>query len=178
MKFQSTPPAQGATRGTVGHWFTSCCFNPRPPRRGRHEIALEVAAVTFVSIHAPRAGGDLQPFGDRIGEGAFQSTPPAQGATRSPSSGSPRDEVSIHAPRAGGDKALLARQSIPVVSIHAPRAGGDVQCESFGAFPKSFNPRPPAQGATLFLFRTGLQTRSFNPRPPRRGRRGKIRERN
>ena len=56
--FQSTPPARGATaarRSTLGH---SLYFNPRPPRGGRPgENHVDYRDV-YISIHAPREGGD------------------------------------------------------------------------------------------------------------------------
>ena len=55
----------------------------------------------FVSIHAPRAGGDLIVGAMRIG---FR--------------------VSIHAPRAGGDAALVHRCGFPDVFQSTPPARG------------------------------------------------------
>ena len=56
---------------------------------------------------------------------AFQSTPPARGATVN----MPRSDldagISIHAPREGGDPAELQNKPYKVISIHAPREGGD-----------------------------------------------------
>ena len=58
-----------------------------------------------ISIHAPRAGGDLPP-GNRQPLG---------------------NVISIHAPRAGGDdKSIMEIATLASISIHAPRAGGDV----------------------------------------------------
>ena len=36
---------------------------------------------TYISIHAPREGGDDGEYDNFITMGAFQSTPPARGAT-------------------------------------------------------------------------------------------------
>ena len=58
-KFQSTPPARGATM------LFTCCDE----------------VIGTISIHAPREGGDgirIRPFKPRV---KFQSTPPARGAT-------------------------------------------------------------------------------------------------
>ena len=80
--------------------------------------------------------------------GAFQSTPPARGATGVPAFGIADIRISIHAPREGGDRAFLyapARQQI-------------------------FQSTPPARGATLFRGRLGQLEDNFNPRPPRGGR--------
>ena len=79
-RFQSTPPAWGATETNAqvlredqvsihaprvggdprqrnflsGH----ICFNPRPPRGGRRPRPMPVDLTMMVSIHAPRVGGD------------------------------------------------------------------------------------------------------------------------
>ena len=34
-------------------------FNPRPPRGGRHADVAAMAISAFISIHAPREGGDV-----------------------------------------------------------------------------------------------------------------------
>ena len=103
MGFQSTPPARGAT--------------------GRN---YQKQAIPFISIHAPREGGDAKGWGLVA-----------------------KQEISIHAPREGGDSSALMlwlfppdfnprpprggrpaltiyrKRSINVISIHAPREGGD-----------------------------------------------------
>ena len=55
-------------------------FNPRPPRGGRRDILRLAAHGRFISIHAPREGGDVE------------LTDVA-----------PKEIISIHAPREGGD---------------------------------------------------------------------------
>ncbi len=101
-RFQSTPPARGATIVT------------RPTKAGN-----------LISIHAPREGGDSSagveqagifdfnprpPRGGRLSckvvncaEKLFQSTPPARGATFHDDLIRYTDYISIHAPREGGD---------------------------------------------------------------------------
>ena len=122
--FQSTPPARAATQ--MGQWWQAKHgFNPRRPR-GRRQVRARDRAQELrsrVSIHAARAGGDV----DWPGQCASASC------------------VSIHASRAGGDQSTrqllrLARFNprrprgrrrgaggLPrgKVSIHAARAGGD-----------------------------------------------------
>ena len=102
-----------------------------------------------ISIHAPRAGGDVDYFGVSADYILFQSTPPVRGATDNgqrnatarhnfnprPSCGGRRvvdkvpcytEIISIHAPRAGGDFIPRYHNGKGVeISIHAPRAGGD-----------------------------------------------------
>ena len=57
-RFQSTPPARGATAGAVVH-----------------------DRLPGISIHAPREGGDHLVHAAASPNGLFQSTPPARGAT-------------------------------------------------------------------------------------------------
>ena len=62
-----------------------------------------ISSRTEISIHAPREGGDVL---HRINAGAlaaFQSTPPARGATLKAAGGLEAFKISIHAPREGGD---------------------------------------------------------------------------
>ena len=58
-KFQSTPPARGATLLPFPLSFLSSDFNPRPPRGGRLLDFLGTVLDFIISIHAPREGGDL-----------------------------------------------------------------------------------------------------------------------
>ena len=59
--------------------------------------------TVYISIHAPREGGDIN-FND-IKRGTM--------------------DISIHAPREGGDEHPAASASMRVISLHAPREGGD-----------------------------------------------------
>ena len=146
-RFQSTPPARGAT------WF-GCrrvrrksisihapreggdCrrrgfrpllryFNPRPPRGGRQRHLAGVKTSFTISIHAPREGGDgieavAQPAVD------ISIHAPREGGDTGNSGAASATGISIHAPREGGDaaeaKAIREEENI---SIHAPREGGD-----------------------------------------------------
>ena len=57
---------------------------------------------------------------------AFQSTPPARGATNKVIFVSQSTTISIHAPREGGDVRPHGKKlQICRISIHAPREGGD-----------------------------------------------------
>ena len=74
-----------------------------PRAGGDGEEGSEDDRWTNVSIHAPRAGGDLATYAAWMLSDAFQSTPPARGATGMPIGVGVVRGVSIHAPRAGGD---------------------------------------------------------------------------
>ena len=103
-KFQSTPPARGATAGPIvqNHLHN---ISIHAPARGATVVHRTGYAIDGISIHAPREGGDSvaafeigghnhfnprPPRGGRLrflgAENnltveAFQSTPPARGAT-------------------------------------------------------------------------------------------------
>ena len=56
----------------------------------------------YISIHAPRVGGDETRRCNSGGK-LFQSTPPVWGATQDLINFFQKIEISIHAPRVGGD---------------------------------------------------------------------------
>ena len=124
LLFQSTPPARGATA------FMPCqCQRPwisiHAPREGGDVTAILNSGIPVISIHAPREGGDL------VGHRAFQDPPDFN--PRPPRGGrllalwvvAGLDVISIHAPREGGDKFTRYQLGLAVISIHAPREGGD-----------------------------------------------------
>ncbi len=98
--FQSTPPVWGATHAT-------------------HDLHIS----HFVSIHAPRVGGDTDP-------GVYASV----------------QVVSIHAPPCGGRPVIPNhREGVLVVSIHAPvwgRRTSKADCRGW----KRFQSTPPCGG--------------------------------
>ena len=79
-QFQSTPPARGATYRSHIRWDRRR-FQSTPPARGATVGHFQIAPTVFISIHAPREGGDSgkSPPSSNVSE--FQSTPPARGAT-------------------------------------------------------------------------------------------------
>ena len=102
-RFQSTPPARGATTSTCFLsliWIISihapregsdakylelsqsCAdFNPRSPR-GERPLSTPICAWSpHISIHAPREGSDQGGIQQCRAESQFQSTLPARGAT-------------------------------------------------------------------------------------------------
>ena len=122
--FQSTPPARGATAacpavpdlGEIsihapregGDWTSRAIlpirfyFNPRPPRGGRRRFCPQVHSDGDFNPRPPRGGRRL-PSCANLRRLAFQSTPPARGATSWPQADRSRACISIHAPREGGD---------------------------------------------------------------------------
>ena len=104
MPFQSTPPSQGATAGRAMIHCKYFVFQSTPPSQGATDITDYTANASFISIHAPFAGGDQCQSMHRMRQAdfnprplrrgrhitprvfnptvLFQSTPPSQGATR------------------------------------------------------------------------------------------------
>ena len=79
-------------------------FQSTPPARGATVVVLsKMMRERSISIHAPREGGDILPPCLRGVTAVFQSTPPARGATVLCISTAQYHKISIHAPREGGD---------------------------------------------------------------------------
>ena len=148
----------------------------------------------WISIHAPREGGDSASRSLYTPSAIFQSTPPARGATPTVPDADDDSDISIHAPREGGDHSILRLlNDRPNISIHAPREGGDhsilrllndrpnisIHAPREGGDQKqhtqeqhtsnNFNPRPPRGGRRPGPSQPG-RPQDFNPRPPRGGR--------
>ena len=78
--FNPRPPC-GGRRYRRGHGGHGRDFNPRPPCGGRLFVGPQCDRSLPISIHAPRAGGDLNAKWHRQHQSVFQSTPPVRGAT-------------------------------------------------------------------------------------------------
>ena len=197
-RFNPRPPCGGRLRnpGSGTEYWTG--FNPRPPcggRRGGVPIPGFLADVP-VSIHAPRAEGDMcchlicppyQCFNPRPPCGGrhdndyiqrraevslFQSTPPVRRATRIPQALSRLRAGFNPRPPCGGRRDAYRRMGYRHVSIHAPRAEGDLaRCPRRTRAAGGFNPRPPCGGRPAHpIRRRPCCPRRFNPRPPCGGR--------
>ena len=122
-------------------------FQSMPPARGATSSPAMAITEAIISIHAPREGGDVvvlhgivggddfnprPPRGGRhhrhqcvlFRTGAFQSTPPARGATGK----------------------VVFNEVHAFISIHAPREGGDFSVRYRLTPDTYFNPRPPRGG--------------------------------
>ena len=147
--FLSTPPARGATMCAAELAATcGCRFYPRPPRGGRRAERARARAATPVSIHAPRAGGDVRAL-LRLLRAA-------------------RD-VSIHAPRAGGDLLRLRRPRPVEMFLSTPPARGATPCWAHPDRPAVFLSTPPARGATRNSRTLPSRNPAFLSTPPARG---------
>ena len=126
-------------------------------------------AVAFQST--PPARGATAENGSNNGLKLFQSTPPARGATRRGTGQLQVLDISIHAPREGGDCGVLQRTHWLLYFNPRPPRGGrpDRSTGSFALYRK-FQSTPPARGATKRKGNLLRRGHYFNPRPPRGGR--------
>ena len=142
---------EGATAVT-GAELCERLFQSTPPARGATVVRCKDCKHSYISIHAPREGGDYRRHRISSAERLFQSTPPARGATPSGYRSRPYPPYFNPRPREGGDlkgkqkgKVVDVFQSTPPargatysthpkisshhpISIHAPREGGDSAC--------------------------------------------------
>ena len=125
--FQSTPPARGATGLLLVCVEDHQRFQSTPPARGATDALKQKAGCHIaISIHAPREGGDQSYFSRDPKESLFQSTPPARGATLSQSAAHiAKNNFNPRPPRGGRHKELRFPDTPLTISIHAPREGGD-----------------------------------------------------
>ena len=84
-----------------------------------------------ISIHAPREGGDGKYGAGLRGHPAFQSTPPARGATMTPSQASLFVIFQSTPPARGATMPSWPNWPSISISIHAPREGGDSKDAQF-----------------------------------------------
>ena len=147
-QFQSTLPVRGATRPWSLTAATTWNFNPRSPCGERLLDLRYFLIVGFISIHAPRAGGD-----DVDNDFAQYVT------------------ISIHAPRAGGDP-RAATCSTPETNFNPRSPCGGRPTEITAAQRcANFNPRSPCGGRLGGISMAEILT-NFNPRSPCGGRQG------
>ena len=146
-KFQSTPPARGATAKT---WQTA------PPHQ-------------TISIHAPREGGDCWRRRGTFCGRSFQSTPPARGATVLVLCvGAGRGDFNPRPPRGGRHCVTSLLVLTFDISIHAPREGGDTVHRILFTRQSRFQSTPPARGATAIFRRPPAQS-AISIHAPREG---------
>ena len=196
--------------------YFSTRFQSTPPARGATEHRRQITNGIGISIHAPREGGDDSSADSAAKAFLFQSTPPARGATGTKNRC--RQDAKNFNPRPPRGGRLLSKFTVNqnynfnprpprggrhvcgpyffggmVISIHAPREGGDISSWKSDIDKQRFQSTPPARGATSstgnpsnnspisihapreggdFLGKfTVNQNYNFNPRPPRGGRR-------
>ena len=168
-RFQSTPPARGATHGRSGHRFCSAISIHAPREGGDGDLPQQRIHMT-ISIHAPREGGRHGRRASPPYPGChFNPRPPRGGRPPPPCRIGQQKRISIHAPREGGDNFHTppARKSW-FISIHAPREGGDSTTHVHMMSTVDFNPRPPRGGRRSAVQAAAAST-EFQSTPPARG---------
>ena len=101
---------------------------------------------------------------------AFQSTPPARGATPEQIRPVQSITISIHAPREGGDLSEAERvDAVLDISIHAPREGGDPGRHRAASPGRWISIHAPREGGDRNLAVNTLPELSFQSTPPARG---------
>ncbi|EOS63285.1 hypothetical protein C816_03710, partial [Oscillibacter sp. 1-3] len=123
--FQSTPPAWGATLDTKKQ-LRKEIFQSTPPAWGATLLKSCCCYPIWISIHAPRMGGDLLHVPWPRSSGYFNPRPP-------------------HGGRLGRQ---IPPERATKISIHAPRMGGDDPKPSYLWESSPFQSTPPAWGAT------------------------------
>ena len=193
-KFQSTPPARGATRTLRTSVRDIWSFQSTPPARGATKRPPQSWCYVEISIHAPREGGDVRQTVQVAELVEISIHAPREGGDKRFAWRLKMDGISIHAPREGGDVTWAGVRRMLKISIHAPREGGDIILHIEQEAGALFQSTPPARGATaagavvhdrlpgisIHALREGGDGRGknresllkdFNPRPPRGGRR-------
>ncbi len=146
---QSTPPRGGRRHVLVG-MGKLIVFQSTPPAWGATASSPHTKAVSCVSIHAPRVGGDRSLMGDNTHRTSFNPRPPRGGRP---------DFDQVYAyftyrfnprpPRGGRPPHIGRIEAHRIVSIHAPRVGGDTHpVRPSDPNLKPFQSTPPAWGAT------------------------------
>ena len=117
------------------------------PARGATAERQAEGHAARVSIHAPRAGGDLHAL-DGAGAGPGVSIhAPARGATPSSQYRLPLRSFQSTPPRGGATFNLAMNKAIDLVSIHAPARGATAE-ESPALAHDLVSIHAPARGAT------------------------------
>ena len=193
--FNPRPPCGGRPLSTPDRW--RCWhFNPRPPCGGRLAQArliqeLEVfqstppvwgatvlpkqePLATYISIHAPRVGGDLHLDGHLGLEQHFNPRPPCGGRPDASRPRHPPPDFNPRPPCGGRREPIFHADEEEGISIHAPRVGGDFSMKARYEAAEEFQSTPPVWGATCAVTGDRNVTLHFNPRPPCGGRPGSM----
>ena len=162
--FQSTHPVRGATLFAPSLTAFSG-FQSTHPVRGATYKPCSCPIWIEISIHAPRAGCDLDIHNHLKEQDEFQSTHPVRGATNVSTGSADGSGISIHAPRAGCDELFhpTGDYSGQFQSTHPVRGATRAGLDWYWS--KYFNPRTPC-GVRLLLYLSNMSSLNFNPRTP------------
>ena len=124
MVFQSTPPVRGATLlhdVCKIHLYISI----HAPRAGGDKPARAAETEEAISIHAPRAGGDHNRGTGNSNAYNFNPRPPCGGRPSSFIASGVSFTFQSTPPVRGATTLSFLCCKLIIISIHAPRAGGD-----------------------------------------------------
>ena len=157
-------PRAGRDLPCVVSYLRTGCFNPRAPCGARRRAFRRLSAFLLFQSTRPVRGATRVPSASSLARRVSIHAPRA-GRDVDSDAADHRAAVSIHAPRAGRDPRLYHVPLPRRVSIHAPRAGRDPLSKDAHPTPVCFNPRAPC-GARPRPTGCGNFFVSFNPRAP------------
>ena len=168
-RFQSTPPARGATTSCDPRFPSRNDFNPRPPRGGRRRQFFLILAAVHFNPRPPRGGRPFCCFCSDFQIDSFQSTPPARGATVQP-----QEDHEVHGnfnprpPRGGRLRDSMRCEFCDIFQSTPPARGATSILRSLTILCSLFQSTPPARGATLPHILSPI-IKLFQSTPPARG---------
>ena len=133
-------------------------------------MAASGLLLNCISIHAPRAGGDLFQELPRLAAYGFQSTPPVRGATLLLRFDLVYLVLFQSTPPVRGATRIPPKENRPhLISIHAPRAGSDPSCLHSCSASSPFQSTLPVRGATPYALVCSGVSLGFQSTLPVRG---------
>ena len=117
-----------------------------PRARGDVRPLDKLLVRISISIHSPRARGDLPMYAKRRHATDFNPLPSCEGRPNAPHKPIPISKISIHSPRARGDILIFLLIYKEGISIHSPHVRGDRLCLTGGELGIYFNPLPSCEG--------------------------------
>ena len=140
------------------------------PREGGDKCRDSLAhRLRLISIHAPREGGDLRHTVQNGFHAVFQSTPPARGATPSRRYTLLTPRLFQSTPPARGATKGLNTGAMTVLFQSTPPARGATALSSRCTKKPIFQSTPPARGATPSVTVYSSKDLEFQSTPPARG---------
>ena len=157
-------PYAGSDRVCAPSGRRMCCFNPHPLCRERPRSSYPQPRPHNCFNPRPLCRERRTRYPRSLSMGAFQSTPPMQGATIYCERDIFYPKFQSTPPMQGATLLSVSRYISPSVSIHAPYAGSDPHGYPGREVVRCFNPRPLCRERHQ---RTPahLGCWSFNPRP-------------
>ncbi len=168
--FNPRPPC-GGRRWSAWQSWSQASFQSTPPVRGATHPRLPAVFTGRISIHAPRAGGDLAISSSPLAMSNFNPRPPCGGRRSGLYSASSITEFQSTPPVRGATWTRLTVERYPKFQSTPPVRGATWGAALVSGVPLVFQSTPPVRGATCRSSVPAQQGDNFNPRPPCGGRR-------